>query len=248
MTIKTKKIQQRFDAASHSYDSVAHIQKQCAERLTHQLRKKWPEFSPSSVLDLGTGTGYLPELLLPLFPTCPFTLNDLSPRMLARAQEKVSRYPYVQGQLGDMETAVFDFHDLIVSNLALQWMNDAESALRAFYLNSNVMAFTCLVDGTFHEWNHVVQHHDAPSPVQPYPSSSQLKRFLCSLNPSDHSFTTRDFRMRFEGAQSFMVYLKQLGASFSETHVSFTQLRQLIQGQPEAFDVTYRVFFGLLRR
>ena len=248
MTIKKKKIQQRFDAASHSYDSVARIQKQCAERLTNQLTTKWPDFSPFSVLDLGTGTGYLPELLLPMFPTCPFTLNDLSPRMLERAQEKISHYPHVQCQLGDMETTVFAFHDLIVSNLALQWMIHVESALRAFYLNSNVMAFTCLLDGTFQEWEHLFQTHHAPSPVQSYPSSSQLERFLLSLNPSEHSFTIQDFQMTFQGAQSFMIYLKQLGASLSQTNVSFTQLRQLIQTPPQAFDVTYRVFFGILKR
>ena len=45
-----------------------------------------------------------------------------------------------------------------------------------------------------------------------------------------------------------MIYLKQLGASLSQTNFSFTQVRQLIQTQPQAFYVTYHVFLGILKR
>ena len=236
-------IQKRFNAASRTYDSVATIQNNCAERLTNLLTEKWPDFQPATILDLGTGTGYMPALLQTRFPNCQFTLNDMSPEMLAYAQEKLGSSAQIQCQLGDIESTNFAYHDLTVSNLALQWMNNLETTLNKFYLNSDRLAFTCLLKGTFQEW---AQLNLMPS--QSYPSCDQLEHFLLSLNPRDCSFATHDFRMTFQGAQSFMVYLKKIGASVSQTAAPLSHLKRLIQTHHEPFDVTYRVFFGILRR
>lgn len=243
-----KKIQVRFNIASRSYDDVAIIQKECADLLSNNVIKQWPDFYPKTILDLGTGTGNLPELLLPRFPKSLYTLNDLSSDMLARAGEKLGDADIFTCQQGDIETSMFAFHDLIVSNLALQWMNDLHATLKRFYVNSNVMAFSCLLAGTFDEWEKILQHYDIAVTSPIYPSSDELERFLLSLNPSDYAFTMREFQMTFNGAQSFMGYLKQLGASASKMTPSFSQMKRLIQICDQPFDVTYRVFFGMLKR
>lgn len=243
-----EKIQQRFNTASHSYDQVATIQKECAQMLACELIATWPDFYPATILDLGTGTGYLPQVLLPYFPQSQFTLNDLSPAMLARAQEKTNFSSQFQFQLGDIETSEFAFHDLIVSNLALQWMNNLETTLKRFYCHSKIMAFSCLLDGTFKEWDSLLQYHGVQTSALIYPTDQQLKYFLLSLNPADYVFTTREFKMTFDNARAFMDYLQQLGASVSQTVVPFSQMKNLIKGPNQPFDVTYQVFFGILKR
>lgn len=241
-----RKIQQRFNQASASYDVVATVQKTCAETLTAMLIDQCPDFYPSTVLDLGTGTGYMPQLLLRHFPKSRFTLNDLAPDMLACTQKKLGLA--VQYQLGDMETTAFDYHDLIVSNLALQWMNDLEATLRALHFNSHTMAFSCLLDGTFQEWANLLKQQDVSTPLLSYPSQPSLESFILSLNTHHHAFEIREFQMTFSGARSFMRYLKQLGASVSQANIPFSHLKHLVQMHQKTFDVTYRVFFCIVSR
>ena len=60
-----RKIKHRFNGASNSYDKVACVQKQSAELLVQKLQEFDKLFYPQTILDLGTGTGYIPEILLP---------------------------------------------------------------------------------------------------------------------------------------------------------------------------------------
>lgn len=116
-------MQSYFNKASHSYDGVAHIQKKSAQFLVEKLCE-CPAFNPKTLLDLGTGTGYIPELLLPRLPECTFHLNDLSNEMLTVCQSKFSQYFNIHYLPEDMLHLNADIYDCIISNLALQWMDD----------------------------------------------------------------------------------------------------------------------------
>ncbi|MGI2299477.1 methyltransferase domain-containing protein [Candidatus Cardinium hertigii] len=133
-------IQRNFNRASPSYDAVASIQKKCATHLVGCLKNHFPTCHPDTILDLGTGTGYIPEILLYSFPETKFTLNDLSSTMLDTVKKKLpsKKVTYI---LGDMELQDFDFHDLITSNLALQWVDDLYKTIRKFYEKSRFLLF-----------------------------------------------------------------------------------------------------------
>ena len=90
-----RKIQRRFDAASTSYEQVATVQSECAGILTKMLIQRIPDFNPSSILDLGTGTGYVPESLMQKFQKSVYTLNDISPKMIEQVQLKFKGHPQV---------------------------------------------------------------------------------------------------------------------------------------------------------
>lgn len=244
--INKLKVQQRFDLASHTYDKVATIQNICAKQLVYSLADKWPDFKPDTILDVGTGTGYLPELLFPAYPDSHFTLNDLSPNMLLRAQERIREFANIHCLPGDIETTPIPRHDLVVSNFALQWVNQLEPILQSLYENSKVLAFTCLLQGTFQEWerrlyNQTPQH-------QTYPQEKSLINFLTSLKPKDYLFYHQKHTIQIQNALELMRYLKQLGASTSQLQPSPGQLKTLIQTHSHPFEVTYHVFFGLLKR
>lgn len=241
-------IQQRFNAASGFYDDVAEVQQRCAEFLVAQLFEKWPDLSVHSILDLGTGTGFMPQLLFSKCPESHFTLNDLSPEMLHRARQKLGSDARIKYILGNLETTAFSFHELILSNLALQWANDIQQTIQSHYMNSNRLAFSCLLDGTFAEWGALFKLHGTYSPVQQYPTEKILEDFLLTLAPQTHSFTIREFSLPFENAQSFMLYLKKLGASHSAIAPSLSILKRVLKAQQNPFEVTYRVFFGVLKR
>ncbi|MGL9725287.1 MAG: methyltransferase domain-containing protein [Wolbachia sp.] len=188
MELQKRYIQNNFSRASSSYDDIAFVQKECAIKLVNLLKSYFPEFHPQSILDLGTGTGYIPEILFSSFPQSKFTLNDISPSMLAKIKEKLAMYKEVALVLGDMETLDFGLHDLIVSNLALQWVCNLKKMIRKSYDSSNVFVFSCLLDGTFSEWSRVFTKSLLPTPTHQYPSKQELESYLLHLKPKRYLF------------------------------------------------------------
>jgi malonyl-CoA O-methyltransferase len=174
-----KKIQERFSAASTSYDDVGSVQKECAHVLVDLLTKTQPYFYPHSILDLGTGTGYIPDLLMPLYPKSFYTLNDLSQTMLEKAKGRFGTLPGVRFQKGDFEKTEFPRHDLVISNMAFQWAENLPSLIQRYRSQSSMLVFSCLLEGTFHEWVEILKTYDIPSPL--ISSHLPLCKSLCAL-------------------------------------------------------------------
>lgn len=248
MELNKQKIQRAFNRAGLSYDRVATVQKRCAEELIVKLGEKFPHFTPASILDIGTGTGFIPELLLPLFPQSRYYLNDMAEVMLERTQRKWQTFENFHFMLGDMEDLDFKNSDLIISNLAFQWANTLTLSLEKFYNKSKVFAFSYLLSGTFREWADAFQKASFLPPTYPYSSEEELKSFLLSLNPKIYSFEVKEFEVVFDSALAFIRYLKSLGATVSIQDVSLLQLRKLLKTHNQEFRTTYKVFFGILER
>lgn len=242
------KISTRFNAASLSYDKVSHVQQNCANILVSQLRQKFPDLSLDSILDVGTGTGYVPEILLPNFPKSQYTLNDLATHMLDQAQAKFSGDTQVQLMPGDFDTLSFDPHDLIISNMALQWSNDLEKTLKKLYQSAQTLAFSTLLDGSFQAWAAYFEQQKLPSPLHTYPSAERLQTFLSTLQPIEADYHIQEFRLHFPDAHAVMRYLKSLGASAGTYDLSTTQIKKLLRGERQNFEIRYHVFFGILKR
>lgn len=248
MKLKKKEIQQRFNRASSSYDQVAAIQFKCARKLVQHLTNIFPEFYPSTVLDLGTGTGYVPQLLLPIFPSAQFTLNDLAPDMLKRTKEKIGKITKINFVQGDMDNLNFGHNQLITSNLSMQWTNDLEHTITKLNDNSDILAFSCLLDGTFKEWTKIFEGLSLPIPTYPYPSKEKLESFILSLGQKKYFFDSQEYIMEFASPVCFLKYLKELGASSSCQKIPFTDLRKILKTYQEKIIITYNVFFGILGR
>lgn len=244
--INKDQVWQHFHRASSSYDDVARTQRECAALLTGLLERILPDFAPSSILDLGTGTGYIPELLLKKFPASLYSLNDIASGMLERAKQKFGADDRFSFVLGDMESVDFSSHDLIISNFALQWADDFEATIAKLHQKSEVLAFSCLLDGTFEEWRKLFEGKSLPIPTYQYPSQARLEEFLLSLKPEEYSFEARDYKITFPNALSFMRHLKQLGASTPNHAISLRDLRELIITNDREIAVTYKVFFCIL--
>ncbi|WP_168464636.1 methyltransferase domain-containing protein [Wolbachia endosymbiont of Ctenocephalides felis wCfeT] len=247
MELQKKYIQGNFSRASSSYDSVALVQKECAIKLVSILGNYFSEFYPYSILDLGTGTGCIPEILFNFFPRSKFALNDISSNMLTKAKEKLAgrRVEFI---LGDMEELDFSFYSLIISNLALQWVNDINKIIKRSYENSDVFAFSCLLDGTFNEWSKIFIESSLPVPTYRYPSQQELESNLLSLNPSKYFFDLQEFKLSFSNASEFIRYLKNLGANQGSKIILPADLKKIIKTYTDKINITYKVFFGVLCR
>lgn len=241
-------IQKNFSKASSSYDSVAFVQKKCAVKLVSILINYFPKFHPQSILDLGTGTGYIPKILLKSFSKSRYALNDISPNMLAKAREKLIRYEKIQFILGDMEVQNFGFYDLVISNLAFQWIDDLNDMVKRAYRNSSVLAFSCLLDGTFDEWSKIFMELSLPVPTYKYPLKQELGSYLLSLKPEKYFFDSQKFVLEFANSSEFIKYLKNLGANQGSKVIPPSNLKQVIKTYKDKINITYKVFFGILSK
>lgn len=246
MNLQKDKIKQNFNRASHTYDAMADVQKQCAFQLIKQLREVLPHFQPKTILDVGTGTGYLPELLLPIFPNSQFTLNDFAEDMLGKTQEKLGPARNINYLVADMNTYDFAFNDLVVSSFTLQWARDLKQSLKKFYEQSEVFAFSCLLEGNFKEWADLFENLALPVPISSYPTQQDLENYLLSLAPKNYDFFSQEFKLDFKNPSEFIKYLKCLGANYSPQTFDAGHLKQVLEQYNRPLSVTYKVFFGIL--
>lgn len=227
-----KNIVKSFDNASCSYEQFGNIQFKSAKILTEYLIKNLKEY-PKSILDLGCGTGYVTKLLIPSFPDSFFTLNDISSKMLSVSKKNI------KGPIkiieGNMETTNFKYHDLVVSNLSFQWLQNLGKTIEKFNNLSKTLAFTCLLDGTFAEWEYRFLKNGLPSPLFKYPKENDLKGI----------FHIEDFHMQFKNPLSFMHYLKNTGTFVGSNNYSVSNLKKIIITGP--LHVTYKIAFCILQ-
>jgi malonyl-CoA O-methyltransferase len=243
-----KQILRNFNSASTSYELISSTQNQSAQILVSKLFKLYPNFYPTSILDLGAGTGYASQKLLSKFPASRYTLNDISEDMLMMAKNKFSNQKVCQLLPGDMEKIEIGSHDLIISNFAFQWLADISTSLSKFYSKSKILAFTTTLDGTFYQWDQLLSLHNLPPATNKFLAENELSHFLMALDPKTWYFETRNFDIEFKDARAFMIYLKQLGASASMTKLSAVNLKNIIKSQTQSFKMTYKVFFAILER
>lgn len=245
--IEKKKIQQNFNTASLTYDSAATIQRTAAEILVTNFIKYFNTFHPCSILDVGAGTGYVTKLLLRYFPNSLYSLNDLAENMLKQAKNNLSIYKNIKVYSGDMENINFDFHSLIISNMALQWASDLNNIIKKLFLNSNILAFSCLLKGTFKEWDDIFTKISIPISIYRYPIKAELEQELLSLHPSKYFFEAKNFVLKFNNTLDFIKYLKNLGAQTSSYSLAVRDLKALLKYNYQ-FNITYKIFFGILER
>jgi malonyl-CoA O-methyltransferase len=242
-----ERIKKNFTRASVSYDSVADLQQKIAALLVTQLRTFVPDFCPQSVLDLGTGTGIVPALLLPFYSKASYVLNDIASTMLEQASKKFQDVKNVKYLLADMEELSFDDYDLIISNFSFQWADNLESLLEKCFLHSKVMAFSCLLEDTFMEWDALLKEHGVILPRRSYPQEISLMKFLRKQSSKKNNFKIINHQVAFLSIREFIHYLKNLGAQTASDCIPLSVMKKLIKTNEAPITITYKIFIGLIK-
>ena len=240
-----EKIRHHFSRAVESYDKEALTQKKAAQHLVHLLTQGLPK-KPDTILDVGTGTGFVVKELCSLFPHANYTLNDLSDAMLHKAQANLNLQLTLLG--GDAEKMLFPKspYDLITSNLTLQWFTSLEQGIRHLFCQCKTLAFTTLLDNTFWQWRTA---HDAlklPSGLHNYPSLSQAQELCLALRPQQAIFDRQNYSLSFANPKQFVNHLKNLGAHTPHPSYTNSSLRHFLRVHQSPLEVNYDIFFAVL--
>ncbi|WP_455197982.1 malonyl-ACP O-methyltransferase BioC [Kaarinaea lacus] len=131
-----KLIRLSFDAAADQYDDVAFLQREVGQRIIDRL--EFIKLSPHTILDVGSGTGYVSQGLKQYFKKSRIISLDIAPRMLKVARSKNNWFSQWVGNhafvCGDAESLPLNDNsiDLIFSNLTLQWCGELDQVFSEF--------------------------------------------------------------------------------------------------------------------
>ena len=146
-----------FDRAASGYDKHALLQQRVARTLFDHIAKEAAVTEPSSILDLGCGTGQVTEQLCDNFLDAQVVSLDFSQKMLLQTEKRLSHRGFNSSAVcADAEQLPFQegFFDLIASSLMLQWANDLEATLKdlcGLLTDQGVLAFSSFSEGTLKE-------------------------------------------------------------------------------------------------
>ena len=121
-------IAKSFSAAAASYDANAFLQQEIGTRLLERL--DYMKLTPERVLDIGSGTGACTRALQKRFSKARVFGVDLAFGMAREAQRRRGWFAKEQYLCADAERLPFATGsvDLVVSNLAFQWLAEPEIA------------------------------------------------------------------------------------------------------------------------
>jgi malonyl-CoA O-methyltransferase len=202
-----RRIGRAFGAADR-YERMAHVQRIVADRLAGLIAAEVAP--PSSVLEIGSGTGFLTRALMPRLPAASWVITDLAPEMVARCRAAVGQGRYLAM---DGEHPCFDGprFDLICSSLAFQWFDDLPAAIArlcALLRPGGALAFATMAEGSFAEWR--AAHGELTPGTPAYPSPDTL----AALAPAGArvAIEAEAIPQRFADAREFLAHLREIGA------------------------------------
>lgn len=195
-------IEKCFSKAASDYDSVADIQRQSSQMLISLL----DDLNPTSVIDIGCGTGNTSLILQEKHPKAEYTLCDISQSMLDYAQKKFPK----DVTLIHADAESYDFtknYDLGVSNLSMQWFLGIEKFLEKIMRVCRVFAFSTLTKLSFQSYR---EHFESP-PTFDYPTVDEILTW-CNESGLVKACKTHQYIKTCNNFLAVAKYFRKLGA------------------------------------
>ena len=218
MIIKSihQRIGRAFSNASISYDVLTGLHKEIAREMVDKIKDKAPI---EKILDIGMGTGYMTNRLSQYFAGTKVVGIDIADGMMIEAKKKYEVFDIVGC---DARALAFpnDLFDLIVSNLAFQWVDPLnrsfEECFRVLKPNGEIH-FTLFGQNTFHELFACLEGaagvYDKPFVVKKLPSEKYIKESLTNSGFKDGILREEKISSHFPDMMSLLQWIKDIGAN-----------------------------------
>lgn len=249
LTENQRPIKGQFNTYAHRYDKHAIIQKKMAYHLLGQVNTK-----PTSILDIGCGTGLLTRLLANKFPDAKITAVDSSARMIALARQKLSN-TNTQFILQDVEKLdLINKYDLITGNAVIQWFSHPEITIKklAGKLNSSGTFLTatfgpetfCELKGIFKRVEDSLGLENAQHHLN-LPSVQHLRDIFTLASLGKINIFEKIERIHYLSCKDFLHSVKYMGASYSNNSYSIGTMRKVLLKVMKEYDQSFRSDMGV---
>lgn len=217
--VDKKRVSTNFSAAAGSYDQVAVLQREVANRLADRL--DLIKIAPDRILDAGSGTGYCSGLLAARYPKARVVALDIAYGMLLAAREKLSWWGRLRGQqrhiCADIESLplVDASVDMVFSSLAIQWCQDLDAALREFrrvLKPGGLVMFATLGPDTLRELRTSWSAADTRTHVNLFMDMHDVGDALMRAGFADPVMDAEHFTLTYPDVKLLMRDLKNLGS------------------------------------
>lgn len=246
-----------FSKAAASYDSVAALQRAVGEALLELLPA---DLTPSSWLDLGSGTGYFSRALAERFAAALGVAVDIAEGMLGHARGQGGAQFHVAGDAERLPLQA-ESVDLVFTSLAVQWCSQFSSVLseaQRVLRPGGVLAFSSLCVGTLEELRTSWQAVDGMVHVNRFRHFEDYQRLCGESGLHLLGLERRAHVLHYPDVRSLTHELKALGAhNLNPGRPSGLTGRARMQGLLQAYEqfrqaqglpATYQVVYGVLRK
>jgi len=253
---------QSFNKAADTYDSVAALQREVAQRLMDRM--DIVRLTPTTIVDIGCGTGDTTLKLFKTYKKAQIIGVDFAEQMLEKARSKLSWHEKMLGRqprfiCGDAESLPLTDQsvDFIFSSLTLQWCNDLDATFcefRRVLKPGGLIMFSSLGPDTLKELRQSWQSTDNRQHVHSFIDMHHVGDALLRARLADPVMDMEYFTLTFNDGQQLMRELKLLGAHNAAAErphnlTGKTHLRQMLQAYEKfrsdgKLPATYEVVYG----
>ena len=249
-----------FSSAASTYDEVAVLQREVANRLVERL--ELVQLKPDRILDVGSGTGYCSRLLENRYKKTPVVSLDLSHAMLSHTRKNegfikrlTSKNAYVCGDAERLPLADESI-DMIVSSLALQWcdLESAFSGFRRVIKPGGLLMFSTMGPDTLKELRNAWAKADGHVHVSAFIDMHDVGDALMRAGFSDPVMDVETITVTYPTVKKLMADLKAIGSRNAlEGRAKGLMGKQRLKKMIEAYEqlrkdnvlpATYEIVYG----
>ncbi len=247
-----------FNRRAESYDRFAYVQRIAAEEVAQIVENFSHLLANPSILELGSGTGFLTEHLVQRFPDHQIYATDISERMIDILREKIGFHRNLETHVLDANTLSGDFSTIgcVVSGFTLQWLsNPAESVhqwLKSIHPNGFAV-LSWLGEGSFQEWRNMAAMSGVSYTGNALPGEEIVDRIRCRAELDIIDYRIEHKPLQFDSAISFFKTIRNIGAS-TEMNPS-KENRNLLrlckhwdENSPQGVSVGHELHYLVLRK
>lgn len=246
-----------FSRAARHYDSVAALQRDVGRRLLARLDGL--QIRPTTILDLGSGTGYFAPHLRQRFPAATYIGLDIAQGMVSYARARgEAQQQWLVGDAEELPLASGSV-DLVFSSLAIQWCYQPQklfSELARILGPGGKCVFTSLGPGTLQELRDAWAVVDTHQHVNSFITVDELAAAAGATAAVSLSLQQEKVTMEYPRVRDLLDELKALGAhNMNRSRQQGLTSRRALQGMLQAYETrrrngllpaTYEVIFGTL--
>ena len=249
-----KRIQHAFNIKASSYDEYSIVQREVGRRMIERLDLL--KFKPLNILDLGSGTGYLAQLLASKFPSANITCLDLAENMLLECRDKNTNFNLVVSDIENLPFKPSSFN-LIISSFTLHWCEEVEKIfydVKKYLRSDGIFMFTTVGPNTLKELQKAYKHIDVEQHVNSFTDMHLYGDSLLKCGFDDPVMDSEDIIIEYSTFKEVLNSLKKTGANTvigqEPGYLSKKLYMSLSEAYPKNtnnghFPVTYEMIYGM---
>lgn len=250
LALDKTQIERQFQRAAGSYDSAAQLQRQIFLQLC-SYALSFIE-SPSSIADLGCGTGFGLATLRDQFADANLVGVDISQAMLEQATQCCPDSELIKADMEALPLLDAQF-DMVVSSSSMQWCNPhaAISESSRILRPGGLLAVATFGPNTHREWKTAWANADASERTLGFPNFEQIEEIF-EAEKIDVMTSNEQLRvLSFDSISEALQSVKNLGATNASKDRQrglmgknrFNRFLQAFESGSAQPQLTYQIFF-----